>query len=323
VPWVGANGALPFQASVQREAGRWSGRKLARARYEELPVSEGLSEAANAAQIDYWNATAGQTWARYQTQLDRQIEPMGLEALRALAALPGERVLDVGCGCGQTTLELAKRVGAAGAVTGVDISSPMLAIAEARPVPVGAAQPQFIECDAQTADLGQVRYDAVFSRFGVMFFSDPVAAFTNLRRALTSQGRLTFVCWRPFAENLWMRAPMEAAQPLLPPSPLIDPTAPGPFAFANPDRVRSILSEAGFSDVTLHAFNTSIGGSSLEQTVDLAFRVGPLGAVLREQPDLAPRVADAVKAALAPYETPSGVLMPAAVWIVQAHNTGG
>lgn len=264
------------------------------------------------------NATAGQTWARYQAQLDRQIEPLGLEALRALAVRPGERVLDVGCGCGQTTLELAEQIGPAGAVTGNDISAPMLAIAEARTVKEGAAQPRFLECDAQTADLGEGQYDAVFSRFGVMFFSDPVAAFTNLRRALTPKGRLTFVCWRPFAENLWRRAPMEAAQPFLPPSPPMDPTAPGPFAFGNPDRVRSILSEAGFSDVTLHAFNTSIGGSSLEQAADLAFRVGPLGAVLREQPDLAPTVADAVKAAMAAYETPSGVLMPAAVWIVTA-----
>ena len=285
---------------------------------QEFTVSESQGEAANAAQIDYWNATAGQTWARYQAQLDRQIEPLGLEALRALAVRPGERVLDVGCGCGQTTLELAQRVGAAGTVTGVDISAPMLAIAEARPIPESAATPRFLECDAQTADLGKGHYDAVFSRFGVMFFSDPVAAFANLRSALTADGRLTFVCWRPFAENLWMRAPMEAAQPFLPPSPPMDPTAPGPFAFANPDRVRSILSEAGFSDLTLHAFNTSIGGSSLEQTVDLAFRVGPLGAVLREQPELAPSVADAVKAALSGYDTPGGVLMPAAVWIVSA-----
>ena len=115
-----------------------------------------------------------------------------------------------------------------------------------------------------------------------------------------------------------MRAPMEAAQPFLPPSPPMDPTAPGPFAFADADRVRKVLADAGFSDVTLHAFNASIGGSSLDQTVDLAFRVGPLGAILREQPELAPTVAGAVRSALAPYETPSGVLMPAAVWIVQA-----
>lgn len=283
-------------------------------------MSDTKDEAVNAAQIDYWNAAAGHTWVCYQTQLDRQIEPLGQEALRVLSPRPGERVLDIGCGCGQTTLELAERVGATGAVTGVDISAPMLAVAESRSIPQGAAAPQFLECDAQATDLGEGVYDAIFSRFGVMFFGDPVAAFANLRRALKPDGRLTFVCWRPFEENLWMRTPMEAARPLLPATPPMDPAAPGPFAFANPERVRSILADAGFADVTLHAFSTSIGGSSLDQTVDLAFHVGPLGAVLREQPDLGPKVAEAVRAALAAYDTPSGVLMPAAVWIVSARS---
>ena len=281
-------------------------------------MTENPSSSDNAAQIDYWNATAGQTWARFQEQLDRQIEPLGLEAMRALDPAPGERILDVGCGCGQTSLELATRVTATGAVFGADISLPMLEVARARPVPNGAATPDFRQVDAQSGELGEGAFDAVFSRFGVMFFSDPVAAFSNLRKALKPDGRMAFVCWRPFQENLWMRAPMEAAQPFLPPSPPMDPTAPGPFAFADADRVRKVLADAGFSDVTLHAFNASIGGSSLDQTVDLAFRVGPLGAILREQPELAPTVAGAVRSALAPYETPSGVLMPAAVWIVQA-----
>ena len=227
-------------------------------------------------------------------------------------------MLDVGCGCGQTTFELAARVGVAGHVTGVDISAPMLAVAKTRSVPTDAARPEFLQLDAQTADLGHGVYDAIFSRFGVMFFSDPIEAFANLRRALKPDGRLAFVCWRPFQENLWMRAPMEAALPFLTPPMPTDPLAPGPFAFASADRVRSILSEAGFAEVTLHAFNTSIGGSSLDQTVDLAFRVGPLGAALRQEPELAPTVAAAVRAAVSVYETPSGVLMPAAVWIVRA-----
>ncbi len=281
-------------------------------------MSEVPAGGDNAEQIDYWNAAAGQTWARLQDKLDRQIEPLGLEAIRALAPMADERILDVGCGCGQTTFELAARVGVSGHVTGLDISTPMLAVARARSVPVNAAPPGFLQLDAQTADLGQGVYDAIFSRFGVMFFSDPTAAFANLRRALKPHGRLAFVCWRPFQENLWMSAPMEAAAPFLPPSTPVDPLAPGPFAFASADRVRTILSDAGFAEITLHAFNTSIGGSSLDQTVDLAFRVGPLGAALREKPDLAPAVAEAVKAAVSGYETPSGVLMPAAVWIVSA-----
>ena len=287
-------------------------------------MTENRTSSDNAAQIDYWNATAGQTWARFQAQLDRQIEPLGMEAMRALAPVGGERILDVGCGCGQTSLELATLVTASGAVIGADISAPMLEVARSRLVPAGAATPNFQQVDAQSGELGEGVFDAVFSRFGVMFFSDPIAAFSNLRKALKPDGRLAFVCWRPFQENLWMRTPMEAAQPFLPPTPPMDPTSPGPFAFADADRVRSILADAGFSDVTLHAFDTSIGGSNLDQTVDLAFRVGPLGAILREQPELAPTVAGAVRSALAPYETPSGVLMPAAVWIVQAlANNGG
>lgn len=286
-------------------------------------MTEIFSTSENAAQVDYWNATAGQTWARFQEQLDRQIEPLGLEAMRALAPAVGERILDVGCGCGQTSLELATRVTASGGVIGADISLPMLEVARSRLVPPGAAKPDFRQVDAQSGELGEGSFDAVFSRFGVMFFSDPIAAFSNLRKALKPEGRLTFVCWRLFQENLWMRAPMEAAQPFLPPTQPIDPMSPGPFAFADADRVRSVLADAGFSEVTLHAFNTSIGGSNLEQTVDLAFRVGPLGSALREQPNLAPTVTGAVRSALAAYETPSGVLMPAAVWIVQARAHKG
>ena len=281
-------------------------------------MSDKAFPAANAAQIDYWNASAGQTWATFQEQLDRQIEPLGLEAIRTLAPAAGEQIIDIGCGCGQTTLELAARVTASGAVTGVDISVPMLDVARLRVVPVGAATPDFRQVDAQTGALGEGVFDAAFSRFGVMFFNDPVAAFANLRRALKPEGRLAFVCWRTFHENIWMRAPMEAALPLLPPPAPMDPLAPGPFAFADPDRPRGILADAGFNDIRVHAFNASIGGSSVDQTAELAFRVGPLGAALRENPDRATAVGDAVRRAVSEYETPGGVLMPAAVWIVQA-----
>lgn len=276
--------------------------------------------ASNAAQIDYWNATVGRTWAQFQDQLDRQISPLGLEALRVLAPLAGERVLDVGCGCGQTTLDLAARVGSEGHVTGIDISAPMLAVARAREIPKGAAQVEFVESDAQMADLGEGVFDAMFSRFGVMFFSDPPAAFANLHKALKPGGRLAFVCWRPYAENLWMRAPMEAAQPFLPPIPATDPAAPGPFAFADSQRVRSILESAGYEAVTIEPFDARIGGASVDDTLKLTFQVGPLGSALRAEPQLAPIIGDAVQALLESFDTPQGVMMPAAVWIVQARR---
>ena len=276
-----------------------------------------MAEAPNDTQIDYWNAAAGATWVKYQAQLDRQIEPLGLEAMRVLRPATGEAVLDIGCGCGQTTVALADRVGPTGSVVGVDISRPMLEVARGRPVPQGAARPEFREADAQIADLGRGVFDAVYSRFGVMFFADPTAAFANIRSAMKPGGRLTFVCWREFAENHWMRVPMEAALPLLPPLPPPNPTAPGPFAFSDPKRVGAILRDAGFKTVTADPFDTSIGGSSVDETVEMAFRVGPLGAALRDNPALAPTIAEAVRRAILSHETPAGVFMPAAVWIVQ------
>lgn len=280
----------------------------------------------NAAQIDYWNAAAGKTWAQFQEQLDRQIEPLGLEAMRILAPMPGQSILDVGCGCGQTSMELAVRVGASGSVLGVDISLPMLEVAHRRLIahPLGGLE--FRQADAQSADLGAQVFDAVYSRFGVMFFSDPVAAFVNIRRCLKRGGRMVFVCWRPLQDNPWMQIPFQAALPLLPPAAPSDPTtpsdpaAPGPFAFADPDRVRAILASAGFSSVSTLAFDTLIGGGDLDETLALTLRIGPLGAALREHPECKGRVEAAVRNALSMHMTARGVLMPGAVWIVVARN---
>ena len=154
-----------------------------------------------------------------------------------------------------------------------------------------------------------------------MFFSDPVAAFANIRASLKPDGRLAFVCWRPFNENPWMQAPLQAALPLLPPVAQPDPTAPGPFAFADPSRVRSILADLGYGSVTITPFDVDIGGGDLEQTLKLALAVGPLGRALREHPELADNVVDAVRDVLSNYLTSNGVRMPGAVWIVLARTS--
>jgi SAM-dependent methyltransferase len=283
-------------------------------------MSTSDESSVNAAQIEYWNSTAGETWALFQEQLDRQIAPLGLRALRALAPATGEAVIDIGCGCGQTSFELAGRVGREGHILGVDISAPMLNVARHRLVSGFAARPEFREVDAQSGDLGHAVFAAAYSRFGVMFFSDPVAAFSNIRKALKPHGRLGFVCWRPLQDNTWMRAPLDAALPFLPPLPPADPMAPGPFAIADADRVRSILHGAGFASVTIEPFDALIGSGDIEQTLALSFKVGPLGSALREHPQQKVNVADAVREVLTSYATPAGVLMPAAVWIVLAHN---
>jgi SAM-dependent methyltransferase len=273
---------------------------------------------SNADQVDYWNALAGETWARFQDRLDRQLEPLGQAAIAALEPQSGERILDIGCGCGHSSVELAALVGPSGSVTGLDVSRPMLDVARARPAAPGSGALEFLEADAQTADLGG--FDAIYSRFGVMFFNDPRAAFANMRKALKPGGRLAFVCWRPYEENPWMRAPMEAAEPYLPPSPPRDPLAPGPFAFADPERVRGILSGAGFTDIRLERFDTKIGGSNVEQSMEMAFRIGPLGAALRENPQAAEKLREILCGVFERFDTPDGVLIPSATWVVQARN---
>lgn len=274
-------------------------------------------DAANADQIAYWNNSVGQTWADLQDLLDRQIEPLGLRAMAAAAPKPGERVLDIGCGCGQTSLALAQAVGPSGAVTGVDISAPMLEVARRR---VGD-RAQFLEADAQTYAFAPGGFDLAYSRFGVMFFADPVAAFANIGRGLASGGRLGFVCWRPMAQNAWMAAPLEAARAVLPPiPPPTDPFAPGPFAFADADRVRGILEQAGFVDIEITPHDQPIGGHGLDDAVALSLKVGPVAAVLRESPEYREPAARAVRAAFAPMAGDDGVYFGSATWIVTARR---
>jgi SAM-dependent methyltransferase len=280
-----------------------------------------IAAAPNEAQAAYWNETAGPAWVAMQEQLDRQIEGLGAATIDALAPRPGERLVDIGCGCGQSTLELARRIGDGGAVLGLDLSRPMLEVARSRAAKAGLTWASFREADAQVFAFPPGELDGAYSRFGVMFFADPTAAFRNIRSGLRPGGRLAFLCWRAMAENPWMTAPLQAALPFLPaPPPPPDPSAPGPFAFADAARVRGILEAAGFQAVDLKAHDQKIGAGSLEDATNVALRVGPLGTVLRENPVLADKVTGAVRDALAPHDTAEGVRMPSATWIVTARN---
>ena len=275
------------------------------------------TQSPNADQVTYWNETGGRTWAELNDLLNAQIQGVGLRAIEALAPAPGERILDIGCGGGQTTVALAARVGAGGSVTGADISRPMLALARKRAE--GLPNVTFVEADAQVHDFGEARFDGVFSRFGVMFFADPKAAFANLRRSLKSGGRLTFACWRSPAENPFMTAAAAAASAQLPAAgPPPDPTAPGPFAFADAERVRGILEAAGFDNLRFDKVDLQLGGLGLEDSLTVALRVGPLGARLRENPELAPKVIADVRASLEARLKDGKVWTPGGVWIVSA-----
>jgi SAM-dependent methyltransferase len=281
----------------------------------------------NAQQIQYWNETAGPKWVTLQRVLDDQIRPLGQLAMERAGLRAGERVLDVGCGCGDTTVELARRVAPGGTATGVDISAPMLERArqQAREQQVAA---RFEQADAQTHPFPPASADVVFSRFGVMFFADPTAAFANLRRTLAPGGRLAVVCWQALPENPWMFVPLGAALQFLPPPPMMTPDAPGPFAFADRARVGKILTDAAFGDVQFEDVRRTLrigAGADVDQTVEFLLQMGPAAAALRESPDpeLVPRVAAAVRTALQPYVTADGVRMDSASWVVTARALSG
>jgi SAM-dependent methyltransferase len=278
--------------------------------------------AGNLDQVAHWNASAGGAWAALSDRLDRMVGPLGEIAMDALALVGGEHVVDIGCGCGQTTIELGRRIGEWGEVVGVDVSVPMLEVAKARADRAGIANVRFLESDAQTHRFEASSANAVFSRFGVMFFSDPVAAFANIRHALAPGGRLAFVCWRAMSENPLMTAPMLAAAPHLPepPAPPGDPFAPGPFAFADRDRVFGILSHAGFADIEITPHDQPLTTGDVEQTVEVSMRIGPLGRLLAERPDLRARVVDAIREAVTPLATADGVFFDSATWIVTARK---
>lgn len=278
----------------------------------------------NADQIAYWNDTAGQTWASLQSLLDRQIAPLGQAAMAALAPAPGEAIADIGCGCGDTVLDLARAVGPDGSVIGLDISEPMLEVARARIAQAGLKQASVIAADAQTHPFAPASLDAVYSRFGVMFFHQPLAAFANMRTALKPGGRLAFVCWRPLAENPWMGVPLQAAlKHVPPPPPPADPFQPGPFAFADPERLGGILAEAGFGDIDIAPHDQMIGGNDLERSMLLSQKVGPLGMLLRENPGKREALVASLREALEPHVTPDGVLLGSATWIVTARRAAG
>jgi len=270
----------------------------------------------NQDQIDYWNGPAGQRWAEAQESLDRTLASIGKAFLAFAAVKPGERVLDIGCGCGTTTLAFADAAGPNGRVTGLDISAPMLGLARTR----AAGRPiEFVQADASVHPF-RAEYDVATSRFGVMFFADPVAAFANIRKALKPGGRLAFLCWRAMPDNVWAVVPFAAARDLLPAQPPPDPNAPGPFAFADPVRLRSILESAGFKAVRIEKLDSVMNmAPNAREAAQFALGIGPLARAAAELDDITKtKIVARVSEALKKYETPSGVALPAACWLVGA-----
>jgi SAM-dependent methyltransferase len=274
---------------------------------------------ANDEQTALWNGPAGQAWVEAQVLLDQVLKPFENLLVRTLTAEPASSVLDVGCGTGTTTLAIARQGGATRRCTGVDISEPMITTAQARAEREGSSA-RFIRADAQVHPFNHAAFDTIVSRFGVMFFDDPVRAFTNLRRAATADARLCIVAWRSAAENPFMTTAERAAGPLLPDLPPRKPNGPGQFAFANGEYVHSILDGSGWTGVDVQPLDVTC---TLPESELLRYvtRLGPVGMALQTADDeTRARVGDALRAAFNPYVHGAEVRFAAACWWVSAHG---
>ena len=241
----------------------------------------------NTEQAEFW-ASMAPTWVELEARLESTAGLPGRLAMDLLQLEPGQRVMELGCGTGATILGLAERVGPDGTVVGIDIAEEMLDEARRRAADAGARNVTFVHADVQAHDLGETSYDAAFSRFGVMFYSDPQAAFANVRRAIRPGGRLAFVCWQNVFANEWMLVPGMAVMSVTgtPPS-MPEPGAPGPFSLCEPERVHSILEAAGFVDLDVSPYNDVITSPQDEIAAHaaVALRVGAAREALKDADD--------------------------------------
>ena len=278
----------------------------------------------NADQIAYWNGPSGQRWTDRQAEQDVLLAPVTQALIDRALPRAGECIIDVGCGCGDTSMALASRVAPTGFVLGVDISGPMLSRAR-QLASQGASEGMpvdFVLADATVYPFDPEHFDLLVSRFGVMFFAEPAVSFSNLRRALRPSGRMAFACWREPRENPWMMAPLQAIYQHVPKLPPQGPEDPGPFAFASEERVHRILGEAGFKGIEMEpvalSFDIAIG-RGLDAAVQAAMQIGPGSRALDgHPPETRAAAATTVKETLAPFVRGDSVPLPGSIWIVTA-----
>jgi SAM-dependent methyltransferase len=270
--------------------------------------------------LAFWNGKGGHTWVSRQDHTDITLKPV-TDALLAFAApRTGERVVDIGCGCGAPTLAFARAVGATGRVTGLDISGPMLAEGERRAGAAGIANVEWRQDDPATASLGE--YDLLASAFGVMFFGDRVKAFTNMRRGAAPKARMALVCWRTLTENPWMEVPMAAVAQHLPPRPNPVPNAPGMFAFADPKHVTEVVTAAGWMPPYFEKLDMALdiaAGRGLEEAVVQSTEIGAINSWLRNQPkEVVSTAVASLRKKLEPYADGMSVRLPGAMWLISS-----
>ncbi len=278
-----------------------------------------MSFTPNSRGAAFWNSAMGHSWVSQQAVISDVFTSVTAVSLDAAALKTGEHVIDIGCGTGDTLLAIARVVGSSGAVLGVDVSVPMLDFARHRAADAGFGNAAFALADAASYAFEPRWADLVYSRFGVMFFEDPVGAFTNIRGGMKAGGRLLFVCFRTMPESSWFHVPIEAARPHAPPQQPVDPTAPGMFSFAREERLRGILTEAGFREIAVKATDVPIHGKNITQSMAFITQAGPLPALLENASDeQRERATEAVRHALAARIEADGRGLHVGLWLVSA-----
>ena len=275
--------------------------------------NSGVIKMSNQEQAELWNGRMGTAWVSVEDYIDRMLAPISQVGIERAGPGAGDKVIDIGCGCGTTSLELA----ADGAsVWGVDISQRMIERANAKDH--GGASVRFSVADA-AIEAYDAEHDVVFSRFGVMFFSDPIAAFQNIRAALRPGGRLVYLCWQAPQDNPWLAVAGAAVAPFMPAdTPAPDPAAPGPFSMADPVRTRNVLEEAGLVDINIESVERDLHlGNHLDELMAFQKKIGPLSALLESgDEETGLKATAAVREAFAAHLGDNGVTMRAAAWLV-------
>jgi len=271
---------------------------------------------SNEKQATYWNEIAGPKWIKTGDAMEARLANITQLLLETAAPTPGENILDIGCGTGTTARPLAKAVAPTGHVTAIDISTPMLEVARS-----GGGAITYLEADAQTHDFSPKKFDLLASRFGVMFFEDPIAAFTNLHTHLAPAGRLCFITWAPLIQNPHWLIPFNIVRSHLGNPEPRHPHAPGPLAFSDSAYINYILAKSGFSKIAITPTPVSIIGESLESEAQMSCLFGPPGALIEEKkpaPEARAKIQSEIAAALAPFQTETKIALPATVNIVTA-----
>ena len=277
----------------------------------------------NQEQKEFWNEKKGEIWVSLESKIDKMLGPLGDQAIKILKPKVGEKILDIGCGTGSTSQTLSKFVGESGIITGIDISKPILNFAQKQKENKRIKNINFIQADAQNHKFSDLNYDAVFSRFGIMFFEDPISAFKNIKKSLSCNGRLTFVCWSKSEDNDWMNLSSNVASQFLELPPKANPKEPGPFAFEDYFYMEEILIKSGWKNIKIKAYKENIViGKTLDYAADFLSRMGPMSVPFENaNKQTKEKVISALKECYSKYFTTKGVEFHFSSWIVSALNS--